>query len=173
MSTELNSPEVGYDLRSLIPEVWRQFHDRVSLAFDSVPPGYFSIFKEIADIVVTLINGGAKIGNEFVPDISVGQHWAKYWCDNNLYLSFGERRKYSHNYPNYFPQATSNPQFPYCYPDAALGEFRQWIREIYLPVKFPDYLKSKESQGALPPSFSELALSALEARGKPKALANA
>lgn len=162
--------QVGYDPRKLIPEVWRQFHDRVSLVYDNVPAGYFSVFKEIADIVVTLINGGAKIGNHFVPDISVGQHWAKHWADNDFASLHGERKKYTHNYPEYFPQAASNPQFPYCYPDAALGEFRKWIREAYLPEKFPDYLKSKEKQGALPPSFSEIAAAVIEAKLAGKAL---
>jgi hypothetical protein len=54
--------QVGYDPQQLIPAAWRQFHDRVSLVYDTVPAGYFSIFKEIADIVVTLINEGVKIG---------------------------------------------------------------------------------------------------------------
>jgi hypothetical protein len=64
--------QVGYDPRKLIPETWRQFHDRVSLAYHTVPHGYFSIFKEIADIIVALIQGGAEVGSKFVPDISVG-----------------------------------------------------------------------------------------------------
>jgi hypothetical protein len=35
----------------------------VSLVYDSVPVGYFSIFKEIADLIVTLIRGGAPVGH--------------------------------------------------------------------------------------------------------------
>ena len=31
------------------------------------------------------------------------------------------RRKYDHVYPDYCPQAKSNPQAAYAYPDAALG----------------------------------------------------
>jgi hypothetical protein len=165
--------QVGYDPRQLIPEVWRQFHDRVSLVYDAVPAGYFSVFKEIADIVVTLINGGAIIGSEFAPDISVGQHWAKYWCDNGFASVYGDRQQYTHNYPQYFPQSASNPQYPYCYPDSALGEFRRWMREVYLPEKFPGYLKSKEKQGALPASFSEIAVAAFGATGNSKRLLSA
>jgi Recombinase len=54
--------QVGYSPVTQIPIVWQQFHDRVSLVYDSVPLGYFSVFKEIADVVVTLIRSGAAIG---------------------------------------------------------------------------------------------------------------
>ena len=42
--------QVGYDPSYTIPDVWRQFHDRVSLTYNSVPKGYFGIFKEMSDI---------------------------------------------------------------------------------------------------------------------------
>lgn len=64
--------QVGYDPNNHIPEQWRQFHDRVSLVYNSVPAGYFSVFKEIADMVVTLGQSGLHIDHTFVPDISVG-----------------------------------------------------------------------------------------------------
>lgn len=152
--------QVGYNPAGQIPEVWQQFHDRVSLAYHAVPIGYFSVFKEMADIIVTLINAGANVGTEFIPDISVGQHWASHWRDNNLEAKFGQRGNYPHDYPPYFPQAVSNPQPAHCYPDAALPEFRRWIREVYLPTKMPIYLRNKEKQGALPPSFVKLAITA-------------
>src|SRR5690606_32462002 len=105
--------------------------------------GYFCIFKEIADIMVTLINAGAPVGDSFVPDISVGSAWSKHWLDNELSKKYGDRRRYEHHYPDYFPQAASNPQHPFCYPDAALGEFRRWMREEYLPKGFRAYLRNK------------------------------
>jgi hypothetical protein len=104
--------QVGYSPVTQIPIAWQQFHDRVSLVYDSVPLGYFSVFKEIADVVVTLIRGGAAVGSEFVPDISVGHHWATHWKDSDLAKIHGERMQYAHNYPEYFPQAASNPQSP-------------------------------------------------------------
>ena len=160
--------QVGYDPSKLIPETWRQFHDRVSLVYHTVPHGYFSVFKEVADIIVTMIRGGASVGSKFVPDISVGQHWSKHWMENQLDSVYGARIKYEHNYPDYFPQAGSNPQFPFCYPDSALAEFRRWIREKYLVGAFPKYLKDKDRDGALPPSFQELALSAIQTHLLPK-----
>lgn len=160
--------QVGYSPEVQVPLAWQQFHDRVSLVYDSVPMGYFSVFKEIADMVVTLIRGGAMFGPDFVPDISVGQHWAQHWNETMLGDTYGARAKYEHNYPHYFPQAASNPQAPYCYPNATLGEFRRWMWEVYLPTKLPDYLAKKEAQGVLPPSFSKLALKAFQERGGAK-----
>ncbi|KEI70779.1 hypothetical protein [Endozoicomonas elysicola] len=155
--------QVGYDPNQAVPEQWKQFHDRVSLTYDSVPAGYFSIFKEIADMVVTLGQAGLHIDHKFVPDISVGRTWSSHWTKNNLEQKFGERDKYEHNYPDYFPQAMSNPQVPWCYPESALGEFRRWFREVYIgDGKLSTYLSNQAKAKALPASFSQIALKALK-----------
>jgi hypothetical protein len=151
-------------------ELWRQFHDRVSLVFDRVPDGYFSIFKEIADVFVTLISNGVPIGTDFVPDISVGKHWATYWKEQGFAEKYGERILYQHDYPDYFPQSASNPQTPYCYPESALGVFRKWMREVYLQNKFATYLTSKERAGVIPPSSAQQALHAIQNRRIPSAI---
>lgn len=153
--------QVGYDPNNHIPEIWRQFHDRVSLTYNSVPAGYFGIFKEISDMIVHLGQSGLHIDSKFVPDISVGIAWAKHWTGNSLQEKFGERIKFQHNYPDYFPQAESNPQEPWCYPELSLGEFRRWIRETYIGEgKFKKYLTDKVKQNALPASFAQLAIAA-------------
>jgi hypothetical protein len=158
--------QVGYNPTGAPDIAWQQFHDRVSLSYHTVPAGYFSVFKEIADILVTMIRQGASLGAAFIPDISVGQHWGKYWKTENLDVVYGERKQYQHSYPVYFPQAASNPQSPYCYPDDALGEFRKWVREQYIPHKLPTYLNTKVAQGQLP---APKAMAAIEAF-KPKHL---
>jgi hypothetical protein len=153
--------QVGYDPSNHVPEIWRQFHDRVSLTYNSVPAGYFGIFKEISDIIVHLGQNGLPIDSKFVPDISVGISWAKHWTAENLDEKYGQRIKFEHNYPSYFPQAESNPQEPWCYPEIALGEFRRWIRENYIGEgKFEKYLADKVKQRALPASFAQLAIAA-------------
>lgn len=157
--------QVGYDPGSHVPEQWRQFHDRVSLTYNSVPAGYFSVFKEIADIIVHLGQMGLTIDSHFVPDISVGIHWAKHWVDQSLAENYGERIKFEHNYPAYFPQAASNPQLPWCYPEMALGEFKRWVRETYIKAgKFRKYLEDQVAKKALPPSFAQIAVSAYDDR---------
>jgi hypothetical protein len=158
--------QVGYNPGGDASIAWKQFHDRVSLSYDTVPDGYFSIFKEVANILVTMIREGANLGDKFIPDISVGLHWGKYWTAGSLDIIHGDRIKYDHNYPAYFPQSLSNPQQAYCYPDDALGEFRKWVREEYLPKKFAPYLESKVAQRQIAASQATKAIEAF----KPKAL---
>jgi hypothetical protein len=158
--------QVGYDPHNAVPNAWKQFHDRVSLTYNSVPHGFFGIFKEMADMIVTLGQAGLQINSKFVPDISVGQSWSKHWCDAELVSEFGERKKFEHNYPNYFPQSLSNPQDSWCYPDAALGEFRRWLREEYIGEgKFKNYISGKVAKKELPVSFAQLAIAAYGANG--------
>jgi hypothetical protein len=141
--------QVGYNPTGAPDIAWKQFHDRVSLSYHTVPDGYFSVFKEIADMQVTLIRAGASLGQDFIPDISVGIHWGKHWTTNNLDVVYGARQKYDHNYPSYFPQSASNPQPAYCYPDEALAEFRDWFRKEYINKKMPTYLLGKVRDGQL------------------------
>ena len=90
-----------------------------------------------------------------------GLHWGKHWTAKNFDATLGARIKYQHNYPAYFPQAESNPQEPWCYPDTALAEFRRWLREDYIGAgKFSTYITGKVAQKQLPASFAQLAIAA-------------
>jgi hypothetical protein len=133
----------------------QQFYDRNDLTTDAVPMGYFCLYREMKEIIQYLISHNAEIGEDFVPDISGGNIWGKYWTDNNFDMRYGYRIKFLHNYPWYFSQARSNPQHPWCYPDEALAEFRRWMYGDYIPNNLPKYLKSKEKQGALPKKFTD------------------
>ena len=133
-----------YDALHYVPsDKWKYYNDRVSLLKDSAPSGFFTIFKETTGLVVDLISADLTVNDKTLPDISVGIAWAKHWKDNNLESLYGERILYEHNYPDYYPQAFSNPQKPNAYPDAALPEFRQWFKQIYLLTKFPKYILTK------------------------------
>lgn len=160
--------QVGYNPTGSASIAWQQFHDRVGLSYHTVPDGYFSVFKEISDMLVTMIREGADLGKSFIPDISVGLAWGKFWRDENLEVVYGERKQYEHNYPAYFPQSASNPQSPYCYPDDALAEFRKWVREQYIPKKLPNYLNSKVRQGQLPAKKATAAIAAFKPKALPK-----
>lgn len=162
--TDFIYAQVGYNPTGAVDIAWKQFHDRVSLTYHSVPDGYFSIFKELADMTVTLIRGGANLGPHFIPDISVGIAWAKHWKGDNLDAVYGPRIQYAHNYPQYFPQALSNPQPAFCYPDDALAEFRKWIRTEYIAAKLPPYLDQKIKEGKIPAPAARAALDAFAHR---------
>ena len=144
-----------------LAEQWRPFHDRVSLAYHSAPDGYFSIFKECAEIIVTLGQGGIYSDDGIIPDISIGRAWSNHWRKKNLSNHFGERLDYEHNYPNYFPQAASNPQTPWAYPELALGEFKRWLREDYVRGgKLASYIKGQVGKKAITKEVANAALSA-------------
>ena len=141
---------------------WQQFHDRIGLNYDSVPEGYFSVFKECASLYATMLSAGAKPGTKMILDISIGQHWSRYWKDNKLDRHFGRAVKYSHDYPIYFPQSASNPQEAWAYPDAALPTFRRWLRQVYASQKMPAYLDGQVRQGRLTADIVVTAMVALE-----------
>lgn len=131
---------VGYSPEQKTLDSWRHFHDRVDMTLDSVPIGFFSVFREIAAMIVPMIRAGIMISDRVVPDISVGKAWSVFWEENKLSEKHGDRTKYDHEYPIYYPQAKSNPQPSFAYPDSALGIFRAWLREHYITNKFPNYL---------------------------------
>lgn len=133
-----------YDALGYTPaDKWKYHNDRVSILNNAAPAGHFTIFSEITGLAVDLINADLPVNDKTIPDISVGLAWGKYWRENELAAIHGERVEYEHNYPKYYPQAMSNPQRPYAYPDAALATFRNWFRAEYLPTKFPKYILTK------------------------------
>ncbi|MGD1857671.1 MAG: hypothetical protein ACFB2W_25830 [Leptolyngbyaceae cyanobacterium] len=151
----------GYDPSQLALQSWKHFHDRLLL--NPMPEGYFSVFSETAQLVLASIRSGLIIDTHTIPDISVGSTWSKYWQSENLDIQHGQRTKYPHLYPDYFPQAKANGDIEaYIYPLQALGNFRTWLESTYLPNNFPNYLRSKEKQGALLPGHAKALLQAVE-----------
>lgn len=151
----------GYDPNKHIPESWKTFHERILLN-DQVPLGYFSVFREIADLVVNMIQKGCPLDEHTVPDGSVGIMWSKHWVGNNMDSTYGERIKHPHFFPDWFPQSAVNPVDAWIYPAHALGEFRIWLYETYVPKSFPKYVDGKVKQGVFLPSRAELLLAAVQ-----------
>lgn len=145
-------------------ESWNNFHDRVNLLHNATPAGYFGVFNEIAGLIVPMIQNGAYVSCHLVPDISVGIQWAKYWKAHNLEEKYGPRIKYNHLYPEYYPQARSNPQDAFAYPDAALGAFRKWLLEEYIRKHYQKYVVSKVKDGTIASKDGRLAVTAFEGK---------
>lgn len=122
---------------------WTLYNSRVSLLKDSVPAGYFSVFKESSGLIVDLITAGLPVNSHTIPDGSVGTTWGPHWTKGNMDTQFGQRIQYDHYYPLEFPQSASNPQAAWAYPDEALPAFRKWFRETYLMTKYPRYILKK------------------------------
>lgn len=155
--------QVGYDPSGLHRDRFAKWHERIGLNYKSAPNGYFHVFNEAHTIIYELIQAGAEIGERFVVDISIGQHWSKYWDESNLTEQYGERGKYPHRYPDTHPQAKSNPQESWCYPLAALGAYRQWLQDTYIEGgRFRTYLQGKVKKGEIAPSIAQLAITTLD-----------
>ncbi|MCW0380666.1 hypothetical protein NB697_003512 [Xanthomonas sacchari] len=151
----------GYDPQKVIPEAWKNYHERILLN-DQVPVGYFSVFREIADIVVHMIQAECPIDEHTVPDLSVGIAWSKHWQTVNGEQAYGGRLKHPHFFPEWFPQAAVNPVDAWIYPLSALGTFRIWLYENYLPKSFPRYVEGKVKKGLFLPSGAEILISAVK-----------
>lgn len=129
-----------------------QYMDRVGLFANAVPDGFFSIFKEIAEMFASLVSQGVMIDSAFVPDISVGIAWAKHWKEENLAAVYGMHKSFKSQYPSYYPQSAAGELDTNCYPDDALPEFRKWLRTVYYKEKLAPYLKTKVKSGSIAPS---------------------
>lgn len=151
---------VGYSPDQKILDSWRHFHDRTDMTLDAAPDGYFGVFREIAVMIVPMIRAGVIISDKVVPDISVGRAWSDYWTESKLNETHGERTRYDHEYPLYYPQAKSNPQPSYAYPNSALGDFRNWLKKHWITNNLPSYLLRQTKKGSV---SIELANKAIEA----------
>lgn len=154
----------GYSPEQTVLKSWKHFHDRVDMTTGNVPDGYFSIFTEIAFMLVPMIRSGIIISDKVIPDISVGITWGKFWKDENLDEKCGNREKYPHEYPLYYPQSRSNPQPAYAYPDKGLGIFRKWLRQNYIETKFPKYLMGQVKKGTLQVGIVQKTLKSFESK---------
>ncbi|WP_417489999.1 hypothetical protein [Maricaulis sp.] len=153
---------VGYDPTGRYQDRFAKWHERIALNYQSAPKGYFHVFNEAHTIIYELIQSGADIGEKFVIDISIGQHWSRHWDEFSYDAVYGKRRKYPHKYPDSHPQSKSNPQESWCYPVSALGVFREWLQNEYIEGgKFTTYLKGKVKRGELPPSIANLQIGAV------------
>lgn len=158
----------GYSPQHNALDSWKHFHDRTDLTMDATPFGYFGVFREIAIMIVPMIRIGVIISDKVVPDISVGKIWSQHWVKNNLSEKYGERIKYSHEYPDYYPQSKSNPQPSYAYPNEALGEFRAWLQKNYITTKLPNYLLRQINKGDMDVNAANKVLSAFGENSLPQ-----
>lgn len=157
---------VGYNPEQKMLDGWRHFHDRTDLTMDAVPFGYFCVFREIAPMIIPMIRNGIMISDKVVPDISAGKMWSAHWQENNLDEKYGERIKFDHEYPDYYPQSKSNPQPSWAYPNEALAEFRDWLYTNYIASKFPKYILNQSKKGALSNQVVDKILLAFEDKNK-------
>lgn len=137
---------VGY-VPATLDQSFANFHERLLL--NTAPAGYFSVFKHTADLALAAIQMGLPNDARTVPDISIGQGWAKEWDASNGDDRYGPRKKHEHQYPSWYPQAAAPMLEAWVYPHAALPAFLDWFQQVYIPSKLPGYLATKVRQGQL------------------------
>lgn len=153
---------LDYSEEDLIGESWKLLQERI--LNNESPKGYFTMFDEATTIIASLIRNNIAVDDSIMPDGSLGIHWAKYWKAQSLDGQFGGRIKISHKFPESYRQL--DPEIN-AYPNEALSEFRTWFQEIYLPKKYPNYVKNKLKdkskislllEAVLPPSLESKVL---------------
>ena len=122
-----------------LPDIFTRF--RRILDEIHVAKGYFVVALEIQNFLSSIQNDYDWSHDEWADlvDASVGKCWANY-CKKNLPVAYSTviKAKYKYLKPNSY-------ELKY------LGEFRQWLEDIYIPVKFPVYIAKKQKQGQLLP----------------------
>jgi prophage antirepressor-like protein len=101
------------------------------------PVGYFTIFREVVDLVRDLEANGYVLKDSDYPDISVGQCWANHLRKKGI-IPDQIRTYYLHHYPDGRIVEAS------AYTNQYLAEFRDWFNWIYCPQKLPKYLGDKD-----------------------------
>lgn len=140
--------KTGYRENS-ITQSWMNYQERILLN-DQIPYDYFSVFRECADLMVHLVNGGLPINDHTMPDGSVGIAWGKYWQSQGCDTKFRPRIRYAHTFPESYRQSAANSFVkPWIYPVEALGEFRKWLYSKYAIENLPKYLQTKQDKGLI------------------------
>ncbi len=130
---------------AIYKERWRRnLEDR--LMFATLPMGfpYFSVFRELIDLTVHLLNAGLAVDRYTLLDISVGQRWGRYWNEKGLTKKYGRPIRYPLAFPRSYPQSRANGHIePWVYPVDARAEFHQWLAAHYIPKHLQTYLDGK------------------------------
>ncbi|MBH3070615.1 hypothetical protein I5M92_11055 [Serratia marcescens] len=135
---------LSYKETDAISKSWSLFQERILL--NETPRGYFTMFDEATSIIASLIRNNIIVDDSIMPDGSLGSHWGRYWRANSLSEKYGEQIKIRHNFPESYRQL--DPEIN-AYPHSALSEFRGWFEDVYLPEKYPEYVKRKVKDGKI------------------------
>ncbi|PTT45696.1 hypothetical protein DBR19_20390 [Aeromonas sp. HMWF014] len=147
---------LNYSQQNQLAQSWALFQERI--LNNQSPKGFFTMFDEATTIIASLIRHNIFVDDSIMPDGSLGIHWAKFWKINNLDSKYSSRIKIRHKFPESYRQI--DPEI-HAYPISAISEFRVWFEEIYLPEKYPEYIKKKIKDGKITIEAVPLLLSAV------------
>lgn len=122
----------------------RTYTERIivaNLTRDEIPEGYWTVFHESSDLLITAEQLYAALGLEMdkydLLDGSIGIQWPKYrerqdWA--------GTRIRYTHHFP---PGDARGDQLAWAYPNHEIFQFRLWLRTIYTRSLFVEYIRRR------------------------------
>jgi len=147
---------LNYNQQNKIAQSWSLFQERI--LNNQSPKGFFTMFDEATTIIASLIRHNIIVDDSIMPDGSLGIHWSNYWKCNSLDKKYSQRIKIHHKFPESYRQI--DPEIS-AYPISAIAEFRSWFEEVYLPEKYPAYIKKKIKDGKISIETVPLLLSAV------------
>lgn len=105
--------------------------------YTRIPHGYWCIFQVVNDDLVRMLEReGFVFPPGRCPDISVGLCWNRYLREE-LFEDPDVFPTYPHRYPD-----QREVQQARLYPHLLWPAFQEWLWTIYIPVKFPKYLRN-------------------------------
>jgi hypothetical protein len=70
--------QTAYDPNHRLALRWKQFHEQATRSYDTMQPGHFGVFKEMADLVIALGQAGVQLSSTVVAAGSGGgAGWAR------------------------------------------------------------------------------------------------
>lgn len=126
--------------RSIFPNFVQRFIDNIP----NIPRKYFSVIGELfltiyseLEKVGYTIPDKAETGEQIMPDISVGKVFSKH-----LQKHHPEWYRMKKEYMHLFPDGREHPAA--LYPSAALGFFRDFVFDIWIPQYANKYFKTRD-----------------------------
>lgn len=124
---------LGKETKIELPYYYRRYAEN----FHKVPKGYFSILAEaVIMIIEPLQAAGAKedLLDRLYPDISQGRLFKDFVTNKGIDVS--KFPKYMYKRPN------EKNEYPVqCYPNELLGDFRNWVLNVWIPQRSQIYFK--------------------------------
>ena len=142
---EVELPPVAQTQPTLLPYTIRVLE--AAAVEPNVPDEHWCIFIESSHVLIqaeqVLVPAGLKLDVEDLLDGSIGQRWSAF---RNGKAWAVKRSQFAYRFPPPSKRSCIVVR-PHAYHDTELTHFRRWLKHVYLPIHFSDYLQRKYGLG--------------------------